>query len=42
MFTGLLLVLLGILLALPIPFTNYPSGVLLVVYARPARTRRGR
>jgi len=33
MFTGLLLVLLGILLALPIPFTNYVFGVLLLVYA---------
>ncbi|MDH5835644.1 exopolysaccharide biosynthesis protein [Luteimonas kalidii] len=33
MFTGLLLVLLGILLALPIPFTNYPFGILLLVYA---------
>jgi len=33
MFTGLLLVLLGILLALPIPFTNYLFGGLLLVYA---------
>ena len=33
MFTGLLLVLLGILLALPIPFTNYLFGVLLFAYA---------
>jgi hypothetical protein len=33
MFTGLLLVLLGILLALPIPFTNYLFGLLLLVYA---------
>ena len=33
MFTGLLLVLLGILLALPIPFTNYAFGALLLVYA---------
>ena len=33
MFTGLLLVLLGLLLALPIPFTNYPFGLLLLVYA---------
>jgi len=33
MFTGLLLVLLGILLALPIPFTNYLFGSLLLVYA---------
>ena len=33
MFTGLLLVLLGILLALPIPFTNYLFGLLLLTYA---------
>ena len=33
MFTGLLLVLLGLLLALPIPFTNYLFGVLLLAYA---------
>jgi len=33
MFTGLLLVLLGILLALPIPFTNYLFGVLLLAFA---------
>ncbi len=33
MFTGLLLVLLGILLALPIPFTNYLFGSLLLLYA---------
>ncbi|HEY6986628.1 MAG TPA: exopolysaccharide biosynthesis protein [Rhodanobacteraceae bacterium] len=31
--TGFLLVLVGIALALPIPFTNYPFGLLLVVYA---------
>ncbi|HKE47784.1 MAG TPA: exopolysaccharide biosynthesis protein [Rhodanobacteraceae bacterium] len=31
--TGLLLVLVGIALALPIPFTNYPFGFLLVIYA---------
>jgi hypothetical protein len=31
--TGLLLVLIGIALALPIPFTNYLFGILLVVYA---------
>src|SRR5690606_38848453 len=40
-FTGLLLVLLGILLALPIPFTNYPFGVLLVVYALALLERDG-
>lgn len=33
MFTGLLLVLLGVLLALPIPLTNYPFGVLLMCFA---------
>lgn len=33
MFSGLLLVLLGLLLALPIPFTNYLFGSLLLVYA---------
>lgn len=33
MFTGALLVLLGILLALPIPFTNYVFGILLLAYA---------
>lgn len=31
--TGLLLVLLGVLLALPIPFTNYVFGLLLLAYA---------
>ena len=31
--TGLLLVLVGVALALPIPFTNYVFGLLLVVYA---------
>ena len=31
--TGFLLVLVGIALALPIPFTNYPFGFLLVIYA---------
>ena len=31
--SGLLLVATGVLLALPIPFTNYVFGVLLVVYA---------
>ncbi|TKS54297.1 exopolysaccharide biosynthesis protein [Luteimonas yindakuii] len=33
MFTGLLLVVLGLLLALPIPFTNYIFGVLMLAYA---------
>ncbi len=32
-FTGLQLVLLGLLLSLPIPFTNYPLGILLLLYA---------
>lgn len=32
-FSGLQLVLLGILLALPIPLTNYPFGLLLMLYA---------
>ncbi len=31
-FTGLLLLLLGLLLALPIPFTNYVFGVLLLLF----------
>lgn len=31
-FTGLLLLLLGLLLALPIPFTNYVFGLLLLLY----------
>jgi hypothetical protein len=33
MVTGLLLVLLGVLLALPIPFTNYVFGLLLLGFA---------
>ncbi|MBB5206834.1 exopolysaccharide biosynthesis protein [Chiayiivirga flava] len=32
-FTGLQLVILGLLLALPIPFTNYPYGIVLLLYA---------
>src|SRR4030095_11151203 len=31
--SGFLLVLTGIGLALPIPFTNYPFGLLLIVFA---------
>lgn len=31
--SGLLLIVLGVLLALPIPFTNYPFGLLLLVFA---------
>lgn len=41
MFTGLLLVLLGVLLALPIPFTNYLFGVLLLLYALALLERDG-
>ena len=32
-FTGLLLIALGLLLALPLPLTNYPFGLLLLAYA---------
>lgn len=32
MFTGVLLFVLGLLLALPIPLTNYPFGLLLLLY----------
>lgn len=41
-FTGLLLVLLGFLLALPIPATNYPFGLILLVYAFALIERDGR
>ncbi len=41
MFTGLLLVLLGILLALPIPLTNYLFGALLMFYALALLERDG-
>jgi hypothetical protein len=41
MFTGLLLVLLGVLLALPIPFTNYLFGALLLLYALALLERDG-
>ena len=40
-FTGLLLVLLGVLLALPIPFTNYLFGVLLMAFALALLERDG-
>jgi len=40
-FTGLLLVLLGILLALPIPFTNYVFGFLLLLFALALLERDG-
>ncbi len=39
--TGLLLVLLGVLLALPIPFTNYIFGVLLLAFALALLERDG-
>ena len=42
MFTGLLLVLLGFLLALPIPATNYPFGLILLAYAIALIERDGR
>ncbi|MEN1973398.1 exopolysaccharide biosynthesis protein [Luteimonas sp. MJ204] len=41
MVTGLLLLLLGVLLALPIPFTNYVFGVLLLAYALALLERDG-
>ncbi len=40
-FTGLLLILLGVLLALPIPFTNYVFGVLLLLFALALLERDG-
>lgn len=40
-FTGLLLVLLGVLLALPIPFTNYVFGFLLLLFALALLERDG-
>lgn len=40
-FTGLLLVLLGILLALPVPFTNYVFGFLLLLFALALLERDG-
>ena len=41
MFTGLLVVLLGILLALPIPFTNYLFGALMMAFALALLERDG-
>lgn len=41
-FTGLQLALLGFLLSLPIPFTNYPFGIILLVYAIALIERDGR
>ncbi|MCE7031652.1 exopolysaccharide biosynthesis protein [Lysobacter sp. GX 14042] len=40
--TGLLLLLLGLLLALPIPFTNYVFGLLLLLFALALLERDGR
>ena|SRR5690606_19788080 len=40
--TGLLLVLLGLLLSLPIPFTNYVFGLLLLLFALALLERDGR
>ena len=42
LFTGLQLLLLGLLLTLPIPFTNYLFGALLLVYAFALIERDGR
>jgi hypothetical protein len=39
--TGLLLVLLGVLLSLPIPFTNYLFGILLLLFALALLERDG-
>ncbi|RMH93606.1 exopolysaccharide biosynthesis protein [Lysobacter pythonis] len=41
MYTGLLLILLGILLALPIPFTNVPFALLLLLVALALLERDG-
>ena len=40
--TGLLLIVLGLLLALPLPLTNYPFGLILVVFAVALIERDGR
>lgn len=40
--TGLLLIVLGLVLALPIPLTNYPFGLVLLVYAVALIERDGR
>ncbi|WP_119718668.1 exopolysaccharide biosynthesis protein [Cognatilysobacter tabacisoli] len=42
LFTGLQLLLLGLLLTLPIPFTNYVFGALLLVFAFALLERDGR
>lgn len=41
-FTGLLLVVLGLLLSLPLPATNYPFGLVLLAYAIALIERDGR
>jgi hypothetical protein len=41
-FTGLQMALLGFLLSLPIPFTNYPFGLILLIYAIALIERDGR
>lgn len=41
-FTGLLLVVLGVLLALPLPATNYPFGIVLLAYCIALIERDGR
>lgn len=41
-FTGLMLVVLGFLLALPLPATNYPFGLILLAYAIALIERDGR
>lgn len=42
MFTGLLLIVLGFLLALPIPATNYPFGLIILAFAIALIERDGR
>jgi hypothetical protein len=41
-FTGFMLVVLGILLSLPLPLTNYPFGLVLLAYAFALIERDGR
>jgi hypothetical protein len=41
-FTGLLLVVLGVALALPLPLTNYPFGLILLAFAFALIERDGR
>lgn len=41
LFTGLLLMVIGALLALPIPFTNWPIGALLLLYGIALMERDG-